>query len=167
MEHTFDKSTYRHNYNGHTMVMHCHHYMCLLTRLAMEHAEANATDILTCSAEDSIRPVLEECAQRQGATTPQEVLTIGKELYHFMGMGLMSLSGTEGGGEASLVRSHLDQGWIKKWGKATIPVNFFTRGFVAATFSAAFKKPPRSFRVEESQSIARGDATSTFTVKPK
>jgi len=167
MEHTFDKNTYRHMYNGHIMVMHCHHYMCLLTRLAMEHGEVNATDILASSAEDAIRPVLEECVRRAGAAGTQEILSIGRELYHYMGMGLMSLSGTDGGGEASLVRSHLDQGWIKKYGKATIPVNFFTRGFIAAIFGVAFQKPPRAFKVEETQSIARGDATSTFTVKPQ
>ncbi len=165
MEHTFDNTTYRHSYNGHIMVMHCHHYLSLLTRLAMESTDVNGTEILASSAEDTIRPVLEECARRQAVTTPEGILTLGRELYQYLGMGLMAINGSEEGGEVTLVRSHVDQGWIKKWGKATAPVNHFTRGFVAATFGAAFGKPAQSYAAEEILSIARGDATTTFKVK--
>jgi hypothetical protein len=167
MEHTFDKTTYRHKYNGTTMVMHCHHYMSLLTQLAMEFADVHGTDILSSAAEDSLRPVIEESAKRQGLSSPQDILTIGRELYQQLGMGLMSVTGNEAGGEVTLLRSHVDQGWTKKWGKASIPVNFFTRGFVAAMFCVAYGKPANSYKVDEVQSMAKGDAATSFTVKPK
>jgi len=167
LEHTFDKNTYRHAYNGHIMVMHCHHYMSLLTRLAMEYADVNGPDILAEAAEDSIRPLLEESARRQSITTPEAILTLGRELYQQLGMGLMAINGTGETGEVTLVRSHVDQGWMKKWGKATTTINHFTRGFIAAIYGAAFGKSGRAYAVQETASIARGDATTTFVVKPK
>jgi len=167
LEHTFDKNTYRHSYNGTLMVLHCHHYMSLLTKLAMDYPEVNGADILASSAEDSIRPLLDETARRQSAKTPEEVMSVGKELYQQLGMGLMSIDGARENSEVTLVRSHVDQGWIKKWGKSTTVVNHFTRGFISAIFGAAFQKPGQSFIVEETSSIARGDATSRFVVKPK
>jgi predicted hydrocarbon binding protein len=87
------------------------------------------------------------------------------EFYEVMGMGQMKSSGTADGGEVTLTRSHVDQGWNQKFGKADHPLNYFTCGFITAMFGCAFDKPMRSYQVEETTSIVKGDQQSSFSVK--
>ncbi len=149
IKHTFDENTFRHFINGHGFVLHCHHYMSLTTKLA----------------EDTIRPVLESYVKEKGITSPAERLQVGAEYYSFMGMGKMAVSGTSAGGEVKLAHSHVDEGWIAKWGKHDKPINHFTRGFVAAMFAVAFDKPARSFEVVETAAIVTGAPESVLSVK--
>ena len=58
--------------------------------------------------------------------------------------------------------SHIDEGWLKKWGGRDKPVNFFTCGFVAAVAALANNKPPRSFSTKENKSLVCGDEVSEF-----
>ncbi|MEO1173312.1 MAG: hypothetical protein AAFX94_14865 [Myxococcota bacterium] len=165
LEHTFDTSTYRHFINGHNAVMHCHHYMSLTTALAVQFAENGGTRVLIESAEDSMRPILSEYFVKHSVSDPTERLNLGAELYSILGLGKISVQGSFGGGEAILHRSHVDEGWVKKFGPADAPLNFFTRGFVRAIFSAAFDRPARGYAVEENESIAMGAETGRMTVR--
>jgi predicted hydrocarbon binding protein len=167
VEFSFDEKTYRHYMNGTLTVMHCHHYMSLLTKLAEDLDELGGTTILSESVEDSIRPMLDGYAQKQNLATPEEKLKAGAEYYSVMGMGLMEISGGEQDGTATLYRSHVDQGWLKKWGKLGKPINHWSRGYVAAVFASAFGKPPRSYEVEEVASIVKGDKESQFRITLK
>lgn len=164
---TFDNETYRHYVNGFLSVMHCHHYMSLLTKLAEDFDDVGGTRILAESAEDSVRPMFDDYIKKNSLSSPDDKLNVGKEYYKIMGMGLMEVSGSEQEGNVELKRSHVDQGWQKKWGNADRPLNYWTRGFIAAMFAAAFDKPPRSYEVEEVASIVKGDKASKFTVKAK
>lgn len=165
INHTFDEETYRHSINGHEFVLHCHHYMTLTTKLAEDFAELGAVQVLRESAEDSIRPVLDSYFAEHGVTSPEERLAVGAEYYAFMGMGLMEVAGTATSGGAKLKHSHVDEGWIKKWGQHNKPINHFTCGFVAALFAAAFSKPARSYSVTEAASIVMGAPESVLAVK--
>lgn len=165
IKHTFDENTFRHFINGHGFVLHCHHYMTLTTKLAEDFADLGAVQVLVECAEDSIRPVLDSYIKEKGITAPAERLQVGAEYYSFMGMGKMVVSGGPTGGEVKLSHSHVDEGWIKKWGKHDKPINHFTRGFVAAMFAAAFDKPARSFEVVETAAIVTGAAESALSVK--
>ena len=167
MEFSFDDKTYRHYMNGFLAVMHCHHYMTLLTKLAENFDDVGGTQILRESAEDSVRPMFDDYIQKHGITSPEEKLDVGKGYYSVMGMGLMEVSGSEQGGEVKLTRSHVDQGWIKKWDKHDRPINYWTRGYISAMFASAFDKPSRSYEVEEVSSIVKGDEASKFIVKIK
>jgi predicted hydrocarbon binding protein len=167
MEFSFDNKTYRHYMNGFLSVMHCHHYMTLLTKLADNFDDVGGTRILCESAEDSVRPMFDDYIQKHNITSPEEKLDVGKEYYSVMGMGLMEVNGSEQGGEVKLTRSHVDQGWLKKWDKHDKPINYWTSGYIAAVFASAFNKPPRSYGVEEVASIVRGDEASRFIVKAK
>jgi predicted hydrocarbon binding protein len=67
-------------------------------------------------------------------------------------------------GEVELSSSHLDQGWIKKWGKCDKPVNHIVRGFIASLFATALNRPRRTYGVKETASIVSGAPQSKFVV---
>lgn len=161
---TFDDKTYRHYMNGFLSVLHCHHYMSLLTKTAMETDNIGGIKILMESAEDAVRPLFDDYIQKNSISDPTEKMRVGVEYYSVMGMGKMVARGNDKGGEVELSKSHVDQGWLMKFGKSDKPLNFFTCGYIAALFGAAFGKPARSYRVTEIASIATGEATSKFTV---
>jgi hypothetical protein len=161
---TFDDKTYRHAMNGHESVLHCHHYMSLTTKLAEDFNDVGGVQILRETAEDTIRPLLDSYFSENSVKSTDERLKLGAEYYAVMGMGLMDVSGNDKSGKVVLKHSHVDEGWVKKWGKSKSFINHFTCGFVAAVFGAAFDMPPRSFRAEEISSIATGNEESVIAV---
>lgn len=167
VEFTFDDKSYRHYMNGHETVLHCHHYMTLTTKLAEKWAEQGGTRILREVAEDSMRPLFDDTIRKHQVASADERLEVGKEYYAVMGMGRLEVTGTESGGEVRMSHSHIDEGWIQKWGQHDKAVNHFTCGYAAAMFAAAFDKPPRSYEVSETSSIVKGDAESVLTVSLK
>jgi hypothetical protein len=164
INHTFDEDTYRHAINGHNFVLHCHHYMALTSKLAEDFDDIGAGQVLREATEDTIRPVLDSYFAQHGITSPEERLAIGAEYYAFMGLGSMDVSGSEDVGEVTLKHSHVDEGWVKKWGQHDQPVNHVGCGYVAAMFAAAFSKPERSYNVEETASIVMGAPESVLAV---
>ena len=162
---TFDEKSYRHYLNGFCTVLHCHHYLGLTTRLAEDFDDVGGTRILAESAEDSLRPLLDDYIRQHAIRTLEERLAVGADFYPVMGMGRMAASLSGNGGTVTLTRSHVDAGWLKKWGTHTKPVNHFTRGYIAAMYSAAFGLPSRSSRVRETESIVTGAAESVFIVE--
>ena len=165
VEFTFDPTTYRHSMNGHQSVLHCHHYMALTTKLAMDMADIGGPQILMETTEDSIRPLFDSYFTENGVSSPDERLKVGEEYYAIMGMGRLEVTGNESGGDAVLMRSHVDEGWLKKWGKHDAHINHFTCGYLAALFGAVFNRPPRSFRVTETESPAMGASEGKFKIE--
>jgi predicted hydrocarbon binding protein len=165
IDHTFDENTYRHSINGHTFVLHCHHYLSLTTRVAEEFADIGGAEVLREVAEDSILPLLEDYLRQNQVSAPGDRLEVGSRYYSFMGLGRMEVAGDASGGEVRLRHSHVDEGWQKKWGKHDKPINHFTCGFVAAVFAAAFGKPARSYRVTETAAMVTGAAVGVLAVK--
>lgn len=163
---TFDPDTYRHYMNGHASVLHCHHYLSLTTKLAEETVEFGGPRILREVAEDSIRPLFDDYFTNQNVTSPEDRLRIGEEYYAVMGMGRMEVSGDQYGGEAVLLHSHVDEGWIKKWGSHNKHINHVTCGYLTALFAAVFERPARSYVVIETTSIVAGDPSGKLVVKP-
>jgi hypothetical protein len=90
---------------------------------------------------------------------------VGKEYFCVMGLGKLEVQGTQEGGEVRLTHSHVDEGWVKKWGKHDHFINHFACGYVAAMFTVAFAKPPRSYLVTETSSIVVGDPVSALVVR--
>jgi predicted hydrocarbon binding protein len=163
---TFDEKIYRHYMNGRLSVLHCHHYMTLTTKAAEELNDLGGVRILRESAEDSIRPFLDDYIQQHGIASVEDKLSVGCEYYKVMGMGKMTAEGGDTGGTVRLSKSHVDQGWIKKWGPHDKCINHFTAGYIAAMFGAAFGKPARSYNVTETAAIVKGDSESVFRVTP-
>jgi len=163
---TFDNVTYRHFMNGFTSVLHCHHYMCLTTKLAEDFAASGGPQILCESIEDSIRPMLDDYFTKNSISLPEERMKIGEEYFAVMGLGRIVVTGNVQGGDVRILRSHVDEGWIKKWGKHTSPINHATCGFAAALFASVFNLPARSFRASETASIAMGETEGKISVVP-
>jgi hypothetical protein len=162
---TFDEKTYRHYMNGFLSVLHCHHYLCLTTKLAMDFDDLGGTRILQEVVEDTMRPLFDDYIQKNNVGSFEEKVSVGIEYYSVMGLGKMKVNANEQGGEVQLLRSHIDQGWLSKWGKSEAHVNYFTCGYIAAMFAAAADKPARSVSVTQNESIATGNESSLLTVK--
>lgn len=165
LEPTFDRGRCRHYLNGELTVFHCHHYSTLYTQLAMDAAFARGPEILAESAEDSFYKTLRTYYEKRSGLTTQEKLTLACQYYSELGLGKMNVgfAGLDSG-EVYLNASHIDQGWIKKWGRCDKPVNYVTCGFIAAAYAAVYGQLPRTYRVQEVESIVRGAERSRFTV---
>jgi predicted hydrocarbon binding protein len=98
-------------------------------------------------------------------TSAPDKCNVGREYFSVFGLGKMIVSGNDKGGEVRLVRSHIDEGWVKKWGNHDKPINHFACGYIAAMFGAAFDKPLNTYAVKEAASIAVGDPENKFIVK--
>ena len=166
VKHRFDNVKCRHYLNEMVVVLHCHHYATLYTQLAMDCAFLDAKKLLAESMEDTFYPIFEDYFDYGEVDDIEDRVTIVEDCYSgIMGMGKLKISCLgELSGEVILEYSHLDEGWLKKWGKYDKPVNYMTAGYIAAAFAAILEKPMRSFKVVEIKSIAMGDPISKFKV---
>lgn len=166
IEHSFDPKSYRHYVNGQEFVLHCHHYMSLTTKLAEDFRDVGGHRILRETAEDTILTVLADYLAQNTVEGNDARLGVGKGYFELMGLGKLEVRGDANGGEVTLLRSHVDQGWKKKWGEHSAQVGHFNCGFAAAMFSAAFGKPARTYKATETRSIAMGDEQGVIVVAP-
>lgn len=164
LDFSLDNETFRHFLNGHAVVMHSHHYLALITKLAEDFDDIGGAQLLRDVVEESMWAVFNDYVQKNGLTSPLQRCSVGREYYSVYGLGKLKVGGTESGGEVCLIRSHIDEGWIKKWGRHTKPINHFTCGFIAAMFAVAFNKPVKSYTVTETESMAVTGAEGTFIV---
>ena len=163
----FDNDNYRHYMNGFLSVLHCHHYLCLTTKVALDFKDIGGIDILMSTAEDAIYPLLRDYINRNHINQPEDKLAVGAAYYAIMGLGKMEAVFNKDGGEVKLFRSHIDQGWLSKWGRIKSNINFFTCGYIAAMYEAATDSPLHSYKVQEVSSIVSGAEYSLFQVKKK
>ena len=126
LDFTMDAETNRQYLNGHPVVMHSHHYLALITKMAGELEDIDGTGILRDVVEETMRAVFDDYIRKNGLTSAQDKCNVGREYFSVFGLGKMVITGDEQGGEVRLVRSHLDEGWIMKWGNTDKPVNHFT-----------------------------------------
>lgn len=167
LDFSLDNDTFRQFLNGHAVVMHSHHYLALITKLAEDLGDIGGPQLLKDIVEESMLPIFNDYITKNGLTTPLQKINVGKEYYSAYGLGKIKVGGTERGGEACLVRSHIDEGWIRKWGNHTKPINHFTCGYIAAMFSAAFGKPAKSYTVTETGGMAVNGNEGVFSVTLK
>lgn len=165
-KHVFDRVRCRHYINGEVAVLHCHHFATLYTQLAMDCSFIDAKKLLADSMEDTFHPIFEEHFEYNDVEDLDERILMVEDCYAgIMGMGKMKITSLgEYSGDVILEHSHLDEGWLKKWGKYDKPVNYMTAGYIAAAFAAIMEKPVRSFKVEETQSVVMGSPISKFKV---
>lgn len=152
----------RHSLNGHTSVLHCHHYTTLYTQLALD---ANETDLLAEVAEESFYEVLQTYFAERSSTELAEKIELGRQYYQVMGLGLPQVVYLgKDGGEVELHASHLDSGWLEKWGRHDEPVNYISAGYFAALWATVLSEQPKTFQAMEVQSIVMGASTSIFKI---
>jgi hypothetical protein len=165
IDHRFDPRTCRHELSGTAYVLHCHHYATLYCQLADDAELFDGKALLRKAAALAFYDELVRIFRESNAQGIPDRVSLAEQYWKFTGMGLLELE-TVGamGGAARMPRSHVDEGWIKKWGKREKPVNFIGQGFLAAAFEAIFDLPVGSFRAEETASIVAGAAASQFKI---
>jgi hypothetical protein len=162
LDHTFDEQRKRHYQNGFLSVLHCHHFTTLYSQLALDAGE---TDLLYDCAEETFYDMISEYFEEHGIEELEDRIDIACQYYGAVGLGKLAIDALgEYSGEATLTRSHIDEGWKKKWGKSDKPVNYITAGFIGALFSAVLDMPPGTFTAREIESIAQGAPVSRFSI---
>ncbi len=166
LEHRFDTERKRHYLNDEVSVLHCHHYSTLFSQLAIDARDiVNGEKIMKEVSGSVFADVLNKYYRKHNIVSPEDRLDIACKMYSACGLGVMKvLSFSAEGGEVEMPHSHVDEGWLKKWGKANTPVNFLGAGFIAAMFAATFGGSPEKYKVAETQSIVGGASVSKFKV---
>ncbi|MBN2723096.1 MAG: hypothetical protein JXR95_03385 [Deltaproteobacteria bacterium] len=168
LDHHFDSKSCRHYVNGFVNVLHCHHYATLYAQLADDAGMLDGKLLLAESCEDVFYDVLKKYYIENGICSIRDKINIAEQYYSATGLGKIHFqkAGPESG-YTELTHSHVDEGWIKKWGTRDKPVNFMTQGFISAVFSLLFDTPRRSFEVFEEESIVSGATKSSFKIVRK
>lgn len=165
-EQRFDRRRMFQYVNDEPSVLHCHHYATLFTRVALGQREHDGPKLLADAAEEAFFLVLTKYFIKNSVGGAAERIAAAEELCGLIGLGSLTLDIQEGGGSARMPHAHVDEGWVKKWGKSEEVVNFIGHGYIAAACSAIFDKPMQSYRVNETASIVRGDTESKFSILP-
>ena len=161
----FDSKACRHTINGQMHVLHCHHYATLYCQLADDAKMFDGKTLLRKAAEISFVPMLKRLMEDAGVSSISEKVTIVEDYWRFSGMGLLTMERVGGmSASAVMTRSHVDEGWIKKWGKRNAPVNFIGQGYLNAAMAAIYDLPIGSYSVQENQSIVSGAEASLFSL---
>jgi hypothetical protein len=165
LDHKFNPYNKRHSINGHDVALHCHHFTTLYTQLAIDSGKTN---LLVDCAERSFYPMLQEYFNSNGISNITTRIENGCQLYSAVGLGSLTILNLgDDTGEAEMTVSHVDKGWIKKWGNSDKPVNYIGCGFIAALASVVLDQPIGTFLVTEVRSIAMGELSSIFNIVRK
>lgn len=167
LERAIQPDSKKHTVNDDVYVLHCHHYATLYTQLAEDaRSIADGPAILHEATADTYRGIFDRYFQNHDVTEVADRVSIVEQLFAAGGLGQIEFSEVrEDGGTVEMEHSHLDEGWIKKWGRRSEPVNYITAGIIAGAFGAFYGVPNESFVVEEVESIVSGADHSKFTVR--
>ncbi len=165
LDHVFDPSTSRHYLNGQLSVLHCHHYSALYSQLAEDISFLDGRKLLSDVAGETFYKCLDEYYRGHGIQAFKDKVTIAEQYYAAIGLGSMkTIYVGPDSAEVELKHSHVDEGWIKKWGTHDKPINFITQGFIGAVVCLLNAKPLGSYEVLETQSIVCGEKVSRFKI---
>lgn len=160
IDHKFNSKSKRHFLNGIESVYHCHHFTVLYTQLALDAGE---TELLKSTAEDSFYKVLNKYFAENNIAETKDRVEVASQYYSTMGLGIIEVDFI-GDFSAKIIstNSHVEQGWIKKWGKFDKSINYIGCGYVSAMLSAILGEPIGKFNTFETQSIVKGSKQTIF-----
>ena len=162
LQHRFDPKAKQHYLNNNLSVLHCHHYLTLYTQLALDAGE---TKLLADTAEDVFLEMLQNYFGQHAVTELSEKIELGCQYFAAMGLGKLAVDYLgEFAGKVRMEKSHVDEGWIKKWGAFDAPVNYVGRAYISALFSAVMGAGRGAYSVNEVESIVMGASQSVFNV---
>jgi hypothetical protein len=165
IEHDFSSSSNRHFLNGIQSVYHCHHYATLYTQLALDAGE---TELLSDVAESTFYEMLNKYYTEKKITDIQDKINIACQYYSAMGLGTIEVQYIgDGSGKVISKKSHVEEGWIKKWNTYDKPVNYIGCGYVSAMIASILDKPIGTFVTLETESIVMGDKNTVFKTSVK
>ncbi len=151
--------------NNEPSVMHCHHYTTLFIDLAQKTREMDGPRLLQESMEESFYLVLKKYYISKNISDRKEQIEIATEYFAAVGLGKLNITRIHSdGGSAELTHSHVDIGWLKKFGKSEVPLDFITMGYLSAVFELVFNHKLQGYNVTQTESIAKGDRISRFEI---
>ena len=162
VETRFDADRCRQYLNDELTVFHCHHYTTLFTQLADDAESLEGRKHLREAAAESMLAVLQRYCSSHNITAPADKIDIAQQYYAYVGLGKVRID--LAANSAEMEHSHVDEGWIQRWGKRDKPVNYIGQGFLAAAFALAHGEASSAFAVDETQSLVAGAATSKFSI---
>ncbi len=160
----FDPKQNRHYTNGEAYVLHCHHYAVLFSQLADDAKDLDGPTQLRNAFAETAYPILQKYFQEHNVANIADKLAIAEEYSLFTGLGKIKISFDGNQGSAEMIHSHIDEGWVKKFGQTDHAINYIGQGYLDAVASAASGNAVHSFKVEETQSIVCGASTSQFKI---
>ncbi len=163
-EQRFDRRMMFQYINDEPSVLHCHHYATLFTKVAIDQEKLGGPRLLSEAMEDAFYLVLKKYFIHEEMTREEERVRAAEEYCTLIGLGKIKMQYGPTGGSAEMFHAHVDEGWKQKWPAPDRPVNFIGQGFIAAVFASVSDRPPRSYSVEETASIALGAPVSRFIV---
>jgi hypothetical protein len=88
-----------------------------------------------------------------------------EDYWKACGMGLLCIERIgQTSAAARMDHSHVDEGWLKKWGARQKPVNFIGQGYLKAAVAAINGLSPDRYVVEETASLVAGAPASRFNI---
>ena len=153
--------------NNEPSVLHCHHYSVLFTKLALDTKSLNGPELLIQSMEESTYLILKKYFITENIVSLKDKISMAEEYFRLMGLGKLKLKLNEYGASATMPHAHIDEGWLKKFGKQNFPVNFIGHGYLAGALSAINGKKINRYKIKETKSIVRGDTQSEFVIEKK
>ena len=158
----FDPDKCRQYLNDELSVFHCHHYTTLVTQLADDAELFEGERHLKEAIAESMHPIMAKYCEENNISTKEDRASIGEQYFAYLGMGKVIINLNTN--TASMPFAHVDEGWVKKWGKREAAVNYIGQGFVIAIFALANGNTTKDYSITETQSIVAGAETSEFTI---
>ena len=160
IKHNFNPISNRHYLNGFQTVYHCHHFTTLYSQLALDAGE---TESIAKVSEEAFYDVLYNYFEENNIFDIKEKIEIACQYYSALGLGIIEVENIgDFSGKVISKSSHVEEGWIKKWGQYDKPVNYIGCGYISAMMSAVLDKPVGTFSTEELESIVMGSKQTVY-----
>ncbi len=160
---TIDSQTMRHYSNDNLVVLHCHHYLSLFTQLADDAKYLDGPKILANTSKKIFKDVLSKYFKENNIIKLEDKIALSQDYFSKVGLGKMEIKYDDN--IVILTKSHVDEGWIKKWNTSEKSINYFGAGYICAVFSIIREKDINIDNVFEIKSIAMGNDISEFLIK--
>lgn len=166
----FDINNYKfdeeHNYleiGGEAMIFHCHHYITNLQRTILDADYIDSSKFLIGSAADAVYHQLSNLCKNLSL---EESKIMAQDIYKTFGYGLIDLSSMdENGSTLQSSKSFFSKTWLLKFGISSKPVDYYTTGFLAATYAVLYGEKLENIHAIQTSCMAQGDPINTFEIK--
>ena len=123
---------------GEAMIFHCHHYVTNLQRTILDADYIDSSKFLIGSAADAVYHQLTNLCK---GLSVEESKQMAQDIYKTFGYGLINLDCMdENGCELKTTKSFFSKTWFMKFEESKKPVDYYTSGFLAATYAVIYNK---------------------------
>ncbi len=166
LEKIFDPSRMRRYVGGcPSLVQPCLAAAALIKAAIDRGAGFGAAGLLEEAAEEAAYIGLTWIFVSSNVLDQSERRSLVEEHFRSSGLGRLSIKDIgPDGGNVEITHSPIDESWVSAYGKPEAPVNLIVSGYIAGAFEAVTGKGMKSFKSEETASMAMGEPASSFSV---